>query len=415
MLLPRSKAIKKWFLNEVRRSIGTARLRLVLKQGRGLVSGKSPVATVFIPDLWTAAELALDPEMAFAEAYSNGRIKVEGNLVLALESVYRTMANARACRWYQRIMSKWMDCSQVNSFSGSRENIHRHYDLGNDFYKLWLDRELVYTCGYFQSPTATLEEAQNAKMDYICRKLDLRAGETVVDAGCGWGALALYLARHYGVSVRAFNVSHQQILHARKRAKEEGLGDRVEFIEDDYRNITGKFDVFVSVGMLEHVGEKHYAELGEVIHRSIGNEGRGLLHFIGKNQTGYLSRWIRKRIFPGAYAPTLRQALELFEPWNYSNLDVENLRLHYAKTLEHWLSRFENEQAQVCAMYDSWFANSWRLYLAGSIAGFRTGTLQLFQVTFGGSDCQPMYWVRDPLYAPAGSTRRKNSCVHTMS
>src|SRR5436190_10828809 len=146
MLLSSSKTVKKWFLRQVRRSIGTAPLRLVLKQGRGLVSGRAPVATVFIPDYWTAAGLVLDPEMAFAEAYSNGRIQVEGNLVLALESVYRTMANARACRWYQRVNSKWTHCLQVNSFSGSRENIHSHHDLGHDFNKLWLDCALVFTC-----------------------------------------------------------------------------------------------------------------------------------------------------------------------------------------------------------------------------------------------------------------------------
>ena len=147
-----------------------------------------------------------------------------------------------------------MEVHQDNSRRGSRNNIHRHYDLGNDFYKLWLDEQLLYTCAYFPTPSSTLEHAQIAKMDHVCRKLRLQPGETVVEAGCGWGALALHMARKYGVSVKAYNVSHEQIAFARERARAEGLSDRVEYIEDDYRAITGKFDVFVSVGMLEHVG-----------------------------------------------------------------------------------------------------------------------------------------------------------------
>jgi cyclopropane-fatty-acyl-phospholipid synthase len=294
-----------------------------------------------------------------------------------------------------------MDRSQANSLHGSRSNIHRHYDLGNDFYKLWLDRQLVYTCAYFPLPSATLEEAQEAKLDYICRKLQLQPGERVVEAGCGWGALALHMARHYGVSVKAFNISHEQILHARRRAVDEGLDDKVEFIEDDCRNISGDFDVFVSVGMLEHLSVADYAHLGEVIHRCIGDSGRGLLHFIGRSYKGVFSRWIRKRIFPGAYAPTLGEAMNVVQPRHYAVSDVENLRLHYARTLEHWLERFDQAGQQVSEMYDPWFQRAWRLYLAGSIAAFRAGTLQLFQISFAGSKSRPISWTRAPLYTTA--------------
>src|SRR5262249_41376116 len=155
-------------------------------------------------------------------------------------------------------------------------------DLGNDFYRLWLDREMVYTCAYFPTPDATLEQAQIAKMDLVCRKLHLEAGDRVIEAGCGWGALALFMARHYGVSVRAFNISSDQIAYARIRARDEGLADRVEFIEDDYRNVRGECDAFVSVGMLEHVGLRDFPTLGGVIDRSLTENGRGLLHFIGR-------------------------------------------------------------------------------------------------------------------------------------
>ena len=290
-----------------------------------------------------------------------------------------------------------------NTRHGSLENIHSHYDLGNDFYKLWLDREMVYTCAYFPSPSVTLEEAQHAKLDYVCRKLRLQPGETVAEAGCGWGALALHMAQHYGVSVKAFNISHEQIAWARERAAERGLTSRVEFIEDDYRNIAGHFDAFVSVGMLEHVGVRHLAEFGDVIHRAIGDHGRGLLHFIGRSYKGDFSRWIRKRIFPGAYAPTLGEAMEVLQPHHYAVTDVENLRPHYARTLEHWLARFDASSDRIARMYDPWFARAWRLYLAGSTAAFQVGTLQLFQICFAGAKCPqgpPLFpWTREGLYA----------------
>ena len=375
------------------------------------------MATVAIHDHRTLAGLMLDPEVAFGEAYSDGRIRVEGDLVAFLEAVYRSMASAPASRsWYSRLASKAMRLLQTNTLSGSRHNIHQHYDLGNEFYKLWLDRNLVYTCAYFPKPSASLEEAQAAKMDYVCRKLQLQPGETVVEAGCGWGALALHMARNYGVSVRAFNVSHEQIAYARERARAEHLDHHVEFIEDDYRNVSGRFDVFVSVGMLEHVGVEHYRELGDIIHRSVGESGRGFLHFLGRNHPAPLSRWIRKRIFPGAFVPTLKQALGgVLEPWSFSIQDVENLRWHYAKTVEHWLQRFESSRRQVEAMYDSRFVRTWRLYLAGSLAAFRTGSLELFQIVFTGSRCRPISWTRDRLYAGRKSEIEEGTWTHAMS
>jgi cyclopropane-fatty-acyl-phospholipid synthase len=292
-----------------------------------------------------------------------------------------------------------MDFKQSNSLRGSRHNIHRHYDIGNDFYKLWLDPQLVYTCAYYPTPSATLEEAQIAKMDYVCRKLRLQPGETVIETGCGWGALSLYMAREYGVSVKAYNISHEQIAFARERAQQEGLSHRVEFIEDDYRNVTGKFDVFVSVGMLEHIGVANYHGLGRIIHRLIGDSGRGFLHFIGRNYPTPLSRWIRKRIFPGACPPSLRQVADIFEPMNFSVLDVENLRLHYAETLRHWLRRVDQAADRVAAQFDPSFVRAWRLYLASSAAAFTTGHMQLFQVVFASSQNNTIPWTRDYIYA----------------
>jgi len=287
-----------------------------------------------------------------------------------------------------------------NSLSGSRENIHHHYDIGNEFYTLWLGSTMAYTCAYFPTPEATLDEAQFAKMDHVCRKLRLQPGESVVEAGCGWGTLALHMARRYGVRVRAFNISHEQIVYARERAQREGLGARVEYVEDDYRNIHGTYDAFVSVGMLEHVGVSNYTSLGQVVHRSLGGRGRGLIHSIGRNYPAPLQPWIEKRIFPGAYPPTLSEMAPIFEPWNLSILDVENLRLHYAQTLRYWLALYEGAAARVREMFDEKFVRMWRLYLAGSMSAFTTGTLQLFQVVFAPGESNDIPWTRAYMYRP---------------
>jgi cyclopropane-fatty-acyl-phospholipid synthase len=391
--------VDQWLLRKICHSAGCPPIRFTLGNGLEVPALTAPpVATIRIRDRRTLLKLALDPEIGFGDAYSEGRVTVEGDLIAALEVLYQSMQEIDDHNWYSRIVSKFMEHLQRNSLRGSRKNIHQHYDLKREFYRLWLDPQLVYTCAYFPSASATLEEAQIAKMDYVCRKLQLRSGERVVDAGCGWGALALHMAKHYGVTVRAFNISHEQIHWARWRARQLGLSQRVEFMEDDYRNISEKCDAFVSVGMLEHVGLEHYKELGSVIQGSLDKAGRGLLHFIGRNKPCPFSAWLRKRIFPGAYAPTLRQAVEMFEPHDLSVLDVENLRLHYARTLVYWLNEFEKSANQVSEMFGPDFVRTWRLYLSGAIAGFRAGTLQLFQVVFARTACRQIPWTRAHLY-----------------
>jgi cyclopropane-fatty-acyl-phospholipid synthase len=334
-------------------------------------------------------------ELCFGDAYADGRIAVEGDLLALVESAFRAPGDgwaARAGTWWRRLGRR------SNSLRRARANVRRHYDLGNDFYALWLDREMVYTCAYFASPALSLEEAQRAKMEHVARKLRLRPEETVLEAGCGWGALALHLARRHGVRVRACNVSREQIDWARARARREGLAGRVEFVEDDYRNLTGRYDAFVSVGMLEHVGRAHYGDLRRVIDRTLAPPGRGLLHAIGRNRPREFGPFVGRRIFPGAYPPSLREMLEVLEPADVSVLDVENLRPHYARTLEHWLARFEAHGDEVARLFDARFVRMWRLYLTGSIAAFRTGSLQLFQVLFARGASNDLPWTRADLY-----------------
>ena len=281
----------------------------------------------------------------------------------------------------------------------SRKNIHHHYDLGNDFYRLWLDDEMTYTCAYFTNPGMSLEEAQVAKMDHVCKKLRLRSGEKVVEAGCGWGGFARHMALNYGVRVCSYNISSEQIEFAKTRARKEGFQDRVEYILDDYRNIKGRnFDVFVSIGMLEHVGRDHYKQLGRVIDRVLDENGRGLIHSIGKNRPEPTCAWTNKRLFPGGYSPSLKEMMEVFEEKGFSVTDVENLRLHYALTLDHWLERYEKHLDWVKQRFDEFFVRAWRLYLAGASANFSAGALQLFQVLFTRPTRNDIPWTRADLY-----------------
>ena len=381
---------------------GTGNLPMRVQVGNGPVaSGRGPiVATLRIRDVLALLKLLLYPDLNFGEGYLDGSIEVEGNLVRLLEAQARTRLRVRGGR-LRRVAAAALQMTRSNTLAGARKNIHHHYDLGNDFYKLWLDDEMVYTCAYFTHADATLEAAQVAKLDHVCRKLRLHSGDRVVEAGCGWGAFALRAASRYGAKVRAFSISREQIAYARERARKLGVERSVEFVEDDYRNIAGRFDAFVSIGMLEHVGRDHYDDLARVIDRGLTDTGRGLIHSIGQNEPVPLNPWIEKRIFPGAYPPTLREMVEIFEPLRCSILDVENLRPHYALTIEHWLERFETHRDRITDMYDEPFVRAWRLYLSGSIAAFRAGTLQLFQILFNRAGANNAAWTRDHLYRNA--------------
>ncbi len=394
------RAAERWLLKKFLAAIGNPPVDLMMWDGEVIANHKrATIATLHIRDRVALYALMWDPNLRFGDYYASGRLEVEGDFQRFLEAVYRAGNATRGSGIFRDRLSRLAYRPRPNTLRGSKANIHSHYDIGNDFYKLWLDRDYMqYTCAYYPEQALTLEQAQVAKMEHVCRKLRLQPGETVVEAGCGWGGLARYMAKHHGVNVRSYNISHEQISFARARAQQEGLADRVEYVEDDYRNIEGDFDVFVSVGMLEHVGVDNYPALGEVIDRSLKDNGRGLIHSIGRNRARLMNGWIEKRIFPGAYPPTLREAMDIFEPNELSVLDVENLRMHYAKTLEEWLERYEANIDWVRETYDEAFVRAWRLYLAGSIAAFTTGSLQLFQILFARPRDNDLPWTRAHLY-----------------
>ena len=387
-------AFDRWLLKQITTRLGPeSAVRPVLWDQPDVAPRDGTVGVRFLDRkaLW---QVVLNPALHFGDHYSAGRIEVRGDLLTLLLEAYRftdTHSGLREALARGRKLAP--------DLSDSKRNIHHHYDLGNDFYKLWLDREaLQYTCAYFADPAMTIEQAQQAKMHHVCRKLQLKAGEHVIEAGGGWGGFALFMAKNYGVRVRSFNISKEQIAHSRAWAKELGLDGQVEFVEDDYRNLTGTYDAFVSIGMLEHVGKGNYKDLGALMSRALTPEGRGLVHSIGRDAPALMNPWIDKRIFPGAYPPTLREMMDLFETNALSVLDVENIRLHYAKTLEWWLQRYEENVDTVRGMFDERFVRAWRLYLVGSIAAFVAGKLQLFQVLYARTGAKNVPWTRAHVY-----------------
>ena len=400
----RPSGFDRWLVRRIATRVGKPDVAFALWDGEDVY--RPPVdchERIIFRDRGALLSVVLSPEIGFGDAFSAGRIEVEGDLVDVLERCYRRLDRAGAAAGKRSVLGR-LPRPRSNTTAGSRRHIQHHYDLGNDFYRLWLDEEMVYTCAYYDTPDATLEQAQRAKFDHVCRKLMLQPGQHVVEAGCGWGSLALHMAREYGVTVRAFNISQEQVAYARERASREGMDARVEFVLDDYRNIEGTCDAFVSVGMLEHVGVRNYHALGKVIARTLKSSGLALVHSVGRNRPTPVNAWLEQRIFPGSYPPSLREMTAIFEPFNFSIIDVENLRLHYARTLREWLARFDRAADTVRSMYDEEFVRAWRLYLAGCSAAFFANSTQLFQVVCAPSGNNEVPWTRTHVYPPSVET-----------
>ena len=359
--------------------LGRPNIQIRLWDGFAVGTPDESIGTVTFNNRSALYHLLFWGEVAFGDGYCVGSIDIEGNLVDILVDINARRRNrAGVGAPFEKLpLARFRS---TNTLGGAQENIHHHYDIGNDFYRLWLDDEMQYTCAYFLDPDMTLEAAQQAKMDHVCRKLQLQPGDRVVEAGCGWGGLARHMAKYYGAKVTAYNISKEQVRYASDRAHTEGYDDKVSYIEDDYRNIKGSFDVFVSVGMLEHVGKENYKILGDVIESSLAKEGRALIHSIGRNVARPMSAWIDRRIFPGAYPPTLSEMMNILEPNRFSVLDVENLRLHYARTLEHWLQRFELSNLEISEMFDERFLRMWEFYLLISKYSFVNMGNVVFQI-----------------------------------
>jgi cyclopropane-fatty-acyl-phospholipid synthase len=347
--------------------------------------------------------LLANPSLRFGEAYVAGAIEVEGDLGKLMELLLRVSGRDLGARRLHRLIGAAGTWWRRNSPRRSRRNAAYHYDLGNDFFRLWLGETMAYSCAYFRQRSEDLDTAQENKFRHICEKLRLEPGLSVLDVGCGWGGLAAYAAEHYGVHVLGITLSEAQQRYAAEMVAARGLGDLVEIRLADYREVRPPrpFDRVVSVGMFEHVGRELIpAHLRATAHL-LTPGGVGVLHTIGRMAPAPIDPWIGTYVFPGAYFPALAEIAAAMGVHALSIVDVETLRLHYALTLDRWSESFEKSAPRVAERYGERFVRMWRLYLAGSAAAFRVGNLTLWQIQFTNGVNNGLPLTRDYLYPAA--------------
>jgi len=376
------------FLDFMGQIIRAGHLTIVMPDGRphdfGGGSG-APEVTVRLKDPDLPRRIVLNPDLAVSEAYMDERLTIDGDDLHDFFELMLVNLTLRRAAWWQAPLTMSQQAmrriAQHNPVGRAQENVKHHYDLSGELYDLFLDADRQYSCAYFARPDMTLEEAQAAKKAHIARKLLLEPGMKVLDIGCGWGGMALTLAKDHGVKVVGVTLSTEQHAVAVQRAKAAGLEDRVEFRLSDYRAVSGSFDRIVSVGMFEHVGAPHFQEYFSTVERLLNPDGVALIHTIGRQTPpGYTSAFIRKYIFPGGYIPALSEISAAIEKTRLWATDVEVWRLHYAETLRHWYDRFMARQDEASALYDARFCRMWRYYLAASEMTFRHDLQCVFQV-----------------------------------
>jgi cyclopropane-fatty-acyl-phospholipid synthase len=342
--------------------------------------------TVKLHDRRAAFDLFRNPRLRLGELYMDGRMTIEDGSILELlelivgakpwEQGHRKALGKGKGSWLKHLFRR-------NDVRKSRHNVAHHYDIGNELYALFLDDDLQYSCAYFTDPSNSLEQAQADKKAHIAAKLDLKQGQRVLDIGCGWGGMALYLHKVAGVDVLGITLSEEQLKVARQRARDAGVSDHVRFELIDYRLLEGRFDRIVSVGMFEHVGAAHYDEFYAKCRELLTDDGVMLLHTIGKlGGAGKPDPFTDKWIFPGYHLPSLSQMCSSSEKVKMIASDVEMLRLHYAFTLRHWLERATKARMKIEQMYDARFFRMWEFYLAGGIVMFENGAACNFQVQY---------------------------------
>lgn len=348
----------------------------IIKYGEG-----EPEFKLIIKNFPSKKELLSDPSVALGEAYMKGDIDIEGDLQKFFESIIRNKDSFMNKNTVFRLASK----IKAPSLIKSKKDIAHHYDIGNDFYSLWLDKTMSYSCGYFKNPTDTLYDAQMNKIHHILKKLNLKEGQHLLDIGCGWGYLIIEAAKLYKVKALGITLSEEQFKKAKERIKQEGLEDLVDVQLMDYRNLEKsnlEFDRIVSVGMAEHVGHANLPLFFKNVDSVLKESGLFLLHNITNLVETEGNKWITTYIFPGGYLPTLREELNIAADINFRTLDVESLRLHYMKTLEEWCKNFMNHLDEERGMFDDEFLRMWHLYLATCAAAFHYWDIDIHQILF---------------------------------
>jgi cyclopropane-fatty-acyl-phospholipid synthase len=352
-------------------------------------SGALPCATIKLHDPRLYRRLTFYPSLYIGRAYVDGTLTVEEGSLLDFLSLIlineRLASSTRSGELKRRIEEAARLAAVINLPGRSRRNVHHHYDHSADFYRCFLDEDMQYSCAYFYNDAISLEEAQEAKKRHIAAKLDLRSGHRVLDIGCGFGGMALFLARNYGVNVTGVTLSTEQLRIAKERVAKQGLSRLVDIRLEDYRHTRGTFDRIVSIGMFEHVGRPHYRRFFSRLRNLLTDDGVALIHTIGRETPpSPINVWMRENIFPGAYLPSLSQLAPVLEKHSYCLADYENLRLHYAYTLSEWYRRFQANRERVRELdpvrHDERFCRMWEFYLLGCEAGFRHSGLTVFQL-----------------------------------
>ena len=347
--------------------------------------GTGPAVGVRFMDAGAELGLLLDPESAFGDLFTDGRLVVtKGSIFDALMIGTRNVNVAQPPKWLaaiQRYRAAMRLFIQRNTPAIAKKNAEAHYDIDGRIYDLFLDADKQYSCAYFEREGQSLEEAQLAKKRHIAAKLAIEPGQSVLDIGCGWGGLGLYLAQSAGANVTGITLASEQLAIARQRAEKAGLKDRANFELIDYRDIASRFDRIVSVGMFEHVGQPHYDEFFKRVAELLKDDGAALLHTIGNTGVPVpTNAWVVKNIFPGGYIPSLSEIAPAIERAGLMISDVEILRIHYAETLRHWRERFLARRDEAKAIMDERFCRMWEFYLAISEASFRLGITVIFQI-----------------------------------
>ncbi len=391
----------------LRRFVRHGTLQITYPDGSSRRFGSGPPEVgVTIRDPALMRRLMVNPALAVGEGYTDGTLTIEGDdLRGLLELGLRNQQHGPAGLMQglaQAMRNAGRRLAQFNPAGRARRNVAHHYDLSGALYDLFLDQDRQYSCAYFADPDMTLEEAQAAKKAHIAAKLRLQPGMRVLDIGCGWGGMALTLARDHGAQVTAITLSEEQLDVARARAQNAGLDGRVRFELMDYRALAGRFDRIVSVGMFEHVGVPHYRRYFGCIRDRLTDDGVALIHTIGRvSPPGSTNPWIAKYIFPGGYVPALSEVMAAVEKEALWPCDIEVWRLHYAETLRHWHDRFMVNVDRARALYDERFCRMWRFYLVGAEQTFRFAGQTVFQLQLARQrDAVPL--TRDYLY-PAAS------------
>ncbi|MDF2563989.1 MAG: cfa [Massilibacillus sp.] len=319
-----------------------------------------------------------DVILAIGEAYMNGLIDFEGSM----DDIMRVVALNTKPEQSQKYSRPEGDTDNCKI---QKENIHHHYDLGNDFFSLWLDKTMSYSCAYFKTPEDSLEQAQLQKIDHILKKLNLKPGERLLDIGCGWGWLIIRAAQQYNVKATGITLSTEQFAAVTERIKKLGLEDQLQVKLINYQELDSaqlQFDKIVSVGMVEHVGKENLGCYMNKINELLVPGGISLLHSITGMFEDSTNTWMKKYIFPGGYAPSLRETVWLLPQYDFHLIHAESLRMHYARTLDYWYANFSNQLDAVRDMFDERFIRMWSLYLQGCAAAFRTSGLDVYQLLF---------------------------------